>query len=439
MIGNSSTSICLASELVEVFGQSRQRSTLKTGDSVRVIHASAYFGVLLRPRVFTTFSASLLGRAAYALVFLPLFFTAESAGGSVSFAGLAVAVYGAGAGFMAPVRAWLIDKFKARTVLGALVLAFSGALGALSILGSMAAPGWTILVIAVVAGVVAPPLGPTMRVAWAKLLPDAEDRRIGLSLDAVVEELLYLGGPALAGFLLVMFAPWQVMLVPTCLVLVGGALFICTGVVSEMGSAAASITTSTRGRPLIFDPKFAALLLPAFVAGGLSGMISVVVPAAEGQVGGPGVVGVVLGVFAAGSALGGLIYGAVKLPGSPARQLITGSFLFVIAASMVAWAGDAIVLSMVLALAGLFFSPVMIIAYIAAPAVAKDHQQNAATTWVNTGHNLGSALVSGLAGILVQTYGHPAAVLFISGGAFLFVIAAQVVLSATARRTSGRA
>lgn len=403
------------------------------------IRSSAYFTVLVRPRVLATFLASLLGRAAYALVFLPLFFTAESAGGSVSFAGLAVAVYGAGAGFMAPVRAWLIDRFGARYVLGFLVFAFSGALGALSALGAIAAPAWMILVMAAVAGVVAPPLGPTMRVAWAKLLPDAEDRRVGLSLDAVVEELLYLGGPALAGFLLVWFTPWQVMLLPTCLVLVGGILFICTQVVSAMGGATTSRTTSNHSRPLIFEVKFVALLLPAFLAGGLSGMISVVVPAAESQLGGPGVVGIVLGVFAAGSAVGGLIYGAVKLPGSPVRQLLTGSFLFVIAASLVAWTSGAIVLSLVLALAGLFFSPVMIVAYIAAPAAAQAHQQNAATTWVNTGHNLGSALVSALAGILVQAYGHTNAVLLISGGALLLVVTSQIVLSTTVRQAPGRA
>ena len=397
------------------------------------IRLNAYAGVLAKPRVLATFSASLLGRAAYALVFLPLFFTAERAGGSVAFAGLAVAAYGAGAGFLAPVRAWLIDRFGARRVLGTLIVAFGAVLGFLAFLGATGGPGWTVLVTAAVAGVVAPPLGPTMRVGWAKLLPDEEDRRVGLSLDAVVEELLYLVGPAIAGLLLVWLAPWQVMMVPTVMVLIGGLLFIASRTVSEMIPSAPPAKDSARERPLVLAPRFAALLVPAFVAGGVSGMISVVVPATETQIGGPSVVGLVLGVFAAGSAVGGLLYGVLKLPGTPARQLVVGSFLFVVAASMIAWAASAVTLSLTLALAGLFFSPVMIIAYIAAPASAQAHQQNAATTWVNTGHNLGSAVVSALAGLLVQTLGSTNAVLLISGGALLLVVLAQVVLAFTAR------
>ena len=65
---------------------------------------SAYARVLARLQVRHTFLLSLTGRSAYALVFLPLFYTAQQAASSVAFAGVAIAAYGAGASFLAPAR-----------------------------------------------------------------------------------------------------------------------------------------------------------------------------------------------------------------------------------------------------------------------------------------------------------------------------------------------
>jgi len=83
-----------------------------------------------------------------------------------------------------------------------------------------------------------------------------------------------------------------------------------------------------------------------------------------------------------------------------------------------------------LVVAGPFFSPVMIVAYICAHTAGGEHQQNSATTWVNTGHNLGSATGSALAGVLIQSTGTPTAILSIG-------IAAAVLLATSAVLTRG--
>jgi MFS family permease len=193
-----------------------------------------YIDVLALPHVPLTFTTALIGRAAYALVFLPLLYAVTDATGSIALAGTAIALYGATASFLAPVRAWLIDRFGARIVLTVLVLLFGGALGALATTSWLGGPGGLLLALAAIAGTVAPPLGPTMRVAWGSLTRDSALLKKGLSFDAVVEELLYLMGPAIAGLGLAFIAPGPALFVPAVLVIVGGLLFVATPTVGSM-------------------------------------------------------------------------------------------------------------------------------------------------------------------------------------------------------------
>ena len=181
-----------------------------------------YIDVLTLPRVPTTFGTALIGRGAYALVFLPLLYAVTDATGSVGLAGIAVALYGAGASLLAPVRAWFIDRYGARRTLTVLIVVFGGTLAAIGTAALLALDGTLLIVLAAVAGSFAPPLGPTMRVAWGRLAPTEELLKKSLSFDAVVEELLWLGGPAASGIALAFIAPGIALLVPAGLVLLGG-------------------------------------------------------------------------------------------------------------------------------------------------------------------------------------------------------------------------
>ncbi len=388
----------------------------------------AYARVLARPGVRRTFLLSLIGRSAYALVFLPLFYAAQQAASSIAFAGIVVAAYGAGASFVAPARAWCIDRFGARRVLTILVLGFGSALAAIAFLSLGSGPAWAFIALSAVAGAVAPPLGPTMRVAWASLLPNAEDLKKGLSIDSVVEELLYLAGPALAGLALTVLVPGYALLIPAGLVVVGGLAFAVSAPVASMPSGAARHhPDGSRARSLVFQSRFVALLIPVLVAGGVSGMVSVTIPAAVADAGGAGMAGIALGLFAGGSAVGGLLYGALRVPGTPAAQLLALCTALVATASLVALTDNGGWLSLILALAGLFFAPVMIVAYMAAHTAADGRRQNAATTWVNTSHNFGSTIVIAATGILIQQTSVPVSTAVIGAASLVLLATGKVI------------
>ncbi|HXH36165.1 MAG TPA: MFS transporter [Plantibacter sp.] len=389
-----------------------------------------YLDVLTLPHVPLTFGVAIIGRAAYALVLLPLLYAVSDATGSIALAGVAVALYGATASFLAPIRAWFIDRYGARRVLAALTVAFGGTITTLAIAALTSDSGSLLILLAGIAGAFAPPLGPTMRVAWGRLAPTGDLLRKGLSLDAVVEELLYLAGPAAAGFALVVVAPGAALFVPAALVIVGGLLFVATPTVGGMGARDRSVPSVDRGSSLLLRPRFVGLLLPVLVAGAVSGTISVAIPVVLAEYGGSAAAGIALGLFAGGSALGGLLFGALKVPGSPARQLVVLATLLLLASSSIVAVSGVAAVSVVLAAAGLFFSPVMIVAYVAAHVAGGEHQQNAATTWVNTGHNVGAAAGSALAGVLIQSIGTAGAIIAIGAGALGLLVAS----SALARR-----
>lgn len=383
-----------------------------------------YFDVLTLPRVPVTFGSALIGRAAYALVFLPLLYAVTDATGSIAQAGAAIALYGAGASFLAPARAWFIDRFGARRILTILVVLFATAISAVAVATLFSAGGILLLALSAVAGVVAPPLGPTMRVAWPSLVPEGELLKRAMSLDAVVEELLYLAGPAVAGVALTVASPGAVLLGPAVLVLVGGLLFVSTSAVGEMGTRTRAGTSGRGQRPLILERRFLAIVLPVLIAGGLSGAVGVAVPDILAGDGGATAAGVALGCFAGGSAIGGLIFGRLRLSASPFRQLAALTLLMASVLMGLAIFSGAVAVVVILVVAGLFFSPIMIVGYMTAGTMGGEHRQNSATTWVNTGHNLGSAAGSALIGVGLQLAGAPPAIVWSIAGAVLLLLVA---------------
>ena len=392
-----------------------------------------YVDVLTLPDVPRTFLSALVARSAYALVILPLFFAVQETSGSVASAGIAVAAFGATASFLAPVRAALIDRHSRSLVLLVLALGFGGFIIALAAGALMSWPAAFMVILAALAGSVAPPVGPSMRVAWAELAPQPALLRKALSFDSVVEELLWLVGPAVAGFALAVFAPEFVLLVPAVLVISGTVMFVSSPAIRRQPPVSTIVSANTEPSPtLLRNPHFLGLLLPAIVAGLISGNLTIAVPAAFPGTGGAVAAGIVLGLFAGGSAVGGLVFGALPIVGRPRFQVIVIALVLAVLSTFVGvtagLAGSGFWMATAIVAAGLFFSPVMIVAYFGAHDFGGDTRKTESTTWVNTSHNIGAAVGSAIAGIVIQASGVPQAY-FVVGAISLAVLAAAWVLA----------
>ena len=398
------------------------------------VRNARYIDVLALPQVPRTFLSALVARSAYALVILPLFYAVQETSGSVATAGIAIAAYGATASFLAPLRAQLIDRHGRRVILLLLALGFGGFIAAMAVGALVSWTGTVMVVLAALAGAVAPPIGPSMRVAWSELAPQPLMLRKALSFDSVVEELLYLVGPAASGIALSVFAPGLVLLVPAVLVVVGTLLFVSAPAIRRERTIVVEDSTRSIRRPtLLGNPRFLGLLMPAVVAGLISGNLTIAIPAAFPGTSGAVAAGIVLGLFAGGSAVGGLIFGSLPIAGRPRFQVILIALILACVSTLVGvisgLGGNGFWMAIAIVAAGSFFSPVMIVAYFGANDFGGDTRKTESTTWVNTSHNIGGAAGSAIAGIVIQASGVPQSFFIVGALSLALLIAAWVLAS----------
>ena len=168
----------------------------------------SYAVVLRLPHARRTFAAALTGRLSYAVVPLSVMLAVTRSSGSYAVAGAVMALFGATAVFLSPARATLVDRHGPRRALVPMTAGHTVLLGLLAVAVSRpdAAPAPALGALAAAAGACVPPLGPTMRAVWTRLAPDRALLQRAYSLDGVAEELLFVTGPLLVG-VLVGFAP----------------------------------------------------------------------------------------------------------------------------------------------------------------------------------------------------------------------------------------
>lgn len=132
--------------------------------------AGSYRDVLLLPNALRTFAPALLGRLSYGLLPLSTLFAVQHSTDSFATAGAAVAAFGL-ASLSMPFKARLVDRHSQRRVLPVLAALCAAGLAATAFLGTTNAAGPALVILAGVAGLLAPPLGPSMRSNW-RLITD---------------------------------------------------------------------------------------------------------------------------------------------------------------------------------------------------------------------------------------------------------------------------
>ena len=355
----------------------------------------SYTAVLSVPHAARTFGAALVGRLSYGVVFLSLVLAVTRSSGSYPVAGAFVAVFGLTSSFLSPVRAKIIDRYGLVRALTPMAAGYAALLAAIAaVTWRPGAPHALLWVLAAAAGALTPPLGPVMRSLWSGLVTGEDLRRRAFSLDTVAEELLYVTGPLLAGLLAAVANPALGVAVSAGLVLLGSLLLVTSPFVADLHLAPAD--SRLRAVAGLAGPVLVAAAL-GLLLGGLS-LLLVAFAAREHH---PAAVAWVEAALAAGSAAGGLIYGAItwRLTGRVRLPLLaagSGALLAVAGLS-----GSLIALVAVVGLAGLFVAPALTTAYLIADETAAPAARTQAGAWVNTAFNLANAAGAGLSGLLL--------------------------------------
>ncbi|WP_306321814.1 MULTISPECIES: MFS transporter [unclassified Streptomyces] len=360
-----------------------------------------YAAVLRTPYALRTFGAALLGRLSYGTVALSLMLAVTAATGSYAVAGAVMALYGAASVLLSPLRALLIDRYGPRRALPPMALSYAALLAVFAAVAwRPGAPGPLLVALALPTGALTPPLGPTMRTVWGRMLPDRRLLQRAYSLDGVAEELLLVCGPLLVG-VLVLWAPAAFgVALSAGLVAVGTLVFVASPVVADVAGA-----PRTGGRRPAARGHVARRLRQPVVmtlgVGAALGAADLLVLAFAEERGSGGAAAWVLAALSAGSAVGGLVNGAVDWRG-PARTRLA----FLAVGLAVALAGAALApglgaLAVAAAGAGLFVAPALTTAYLIADESVDAGFRTQAGAWVNTSLNAGCSAGSAGAGLLL--------------------------------------
>ncbi|MFG3284783.1 MFS transporter [Streptomyces sp. NPDC048111] len=359
--------------------------------------SSSYAAVLRTPHAARAFGSALLGRLSYATVPLALVLAVQQGSGSYPVAGTVMALFGIGGVLLSPARAALVDRYGPRRALAPMAALHGALLGALAAACLLGSSGAVLLgTLGVAAGACVPPLGPTMRALWSELLADRRMLERAYSLDGVCEELLFVSGPLVIG-VLVQFCH------PAVGVLVGAGLVIA-GTLALIASPAVRATKPAAGRAEAPRGGVRAPWRPALVAAGVGlglGALELLVLAFADEHGRASAAPWLLAALSVGSAVGGLVNGAVHWRRPAAGRLALFAVGLAGALALAGCAPGPLALAGSLALAGLFVAPALTTAYLYADELAAPGARTRAGAWVNTAVNAGCSGASAGVGMLV--------------------------------------
>ncbi|MGW3247919.1 MFS transporter [Streptomyces sp. NPDC001070] len=379
----------------------------------------SYSAVLRTPYAFRTFGAALVGRLSYGMISLSLVLAVKGSTGSYGTAGAVMALFGMTSVLLSPARAALVDRYGPRGALTPMACAYALLLMALAAATCRSgASGVLLALLAATAGSCTPPLGPVMRTVWSALLTDRRLRQRAYSLDAVAEELLFVTGPLLVGVLVGLAVPAVGVAVSAALVLTGTLAFVSSPAVHAAGFHATPVEPAgTPGDSSATEPAgppsgrqrrgsvsgLRQVIALAAGAGVCLGAMDLLVVAFTEQQRRPGAVSWLLAALSAGSAVGGLAYGATTWRTSARKRLPLLTAAMALALAGAGMSPDLRVFAGAVTLAGLFVSPAVSTAYLIADESAAAGTRIRAGAWVNTAINAGSASGTAAVGLLIDS------------------------------------
>ena len=298
-----------------------------------------------------------------------------------------------------------------------------------------AAPLWLLCANAAAMAATVPPLGAVSAARWVSLLEHEEhDRmRTAFSLEAVANSVVFLVGPV------VVSALGAYGNASVGILTAAGLIFLASTFLAVQRRTAPSYhrggadEREPTGFRRLFSPAFAVLLVLNVCIGLYFGSMQVGVASFTTGLGVPHAAPVILAAAGCAGVLGGTVYGALSIRGSPQLHLLVTSValglfgIVVVLASTVTQLGVAVVLTEVL------IPPTLALFNVLLERTVPRRVITQAFSWMGAGSAAGSAFAAAVAGGLADAYG--------GGSTFLLILVGattMVVLAATLLRQSGR-
>jgi len=362
------------------------------------------------------------GRLPSSMVPLALLLMVQERTGSYAVAGGVSATYGIATAVIAPVLGRLADRRSPRLVLLAQSALYPLLLAAVAAVVLSAAAVPLMLAAAAAVGASTPLVSGTVRALWSRV--DPRVRPTAYALDATATELVFVAGPTLVAALTLLASP-SIALAVAGVLGVAGAVGIATSapmrawqpIVGPRRPPLATVTTPGMPRVLLSGTAL------MFGIGGLE----VAVPAFADAAGTPGMSGLLLAVWALGSAGGGLWFGARVVSASLPRQYRWCLLGVTIGLAPLAAVSSPWVLGALLFLGGTAIAPTLTVQSSLVGSMAPASAVTEAFTWLSTVTFGASAIGAAVGGALIESSAGVAGALLMATGAAALAVAVTLL------------
>jgi MFS family permease len=329
---------------------------------------------------------------------LVLYAAAET--GSTATAGALVAAFAA-ASALAPARGRVVDR-RGPPALVAFSLGCAAAVLALVGAAALDAPRPVLVLLAGLAGLSAPPLGPFTRSVWGLVLREREQRlQRAYALDSAGEEAALIVSP-LAVALVIALASTRAALVVAALGLLAATIAAAR---SRLAADLAPAAAAPRGRVRLPGPLWLvfASLVPTAAA---LGAIDVAVPAAAREHGSATTAGVLLAAMAIGTVTGSLLAGRRQWRWAASHRMIVLQVLMALGVALSAVAASELwLLGAALVVPGAVLGALFMSLYMLVDRLAPEGSGTRTFAWLVTANNGGLAIGAAIAGAVSERAG----------------------------------
>ena len=356
-----------------------------------------YLSLLKTRGVARIMAAQLVARFPNGMLSLAFLLHIEHIAGTYFAAGLVLAATSIGQAIAGPLTSRWMGVWGMRRVLVLTMIVCAAAVGTIAL--APALPIGLYMAIGFVSGLSTPPIQPAVRTIYPKMVNSRQLTPL-FSLDASAQEVIWVLGPVITTFLAIQVSTVLAILVALAFLVGGGIWFISS---PEVGRV--RIPRSKRNLGAVLKkPAVLLATTTGFLLVGACAAVEAGVVSAFGDSGPQA--GVVLGLFAAGSLIGGLALGHIPIgPWALARRM----FAIFVGMSLAAASLNFWWLSVTLLIAGVGIAPALAVMFAIVSSSVRFSETAEAYGWVGTGQLIGAAIGSAVAGFLIDTFDAPGA------------------------------
>jgi predicted MFS family arabinose efflux permease len=251
-----------------------------------------------------------------------------------------------------------------------------------------------------------PSLGSMVRARWSGLLADSP-RQLGTAyaLESVVDEVIFVIGPAMVTLLATEVQPAAGVITATVLCVAGTLTLAAQTGTEPAAHPAVKRTAGEKPGPRL-PASGLATLAPAFVfIGSMFASIDVSTVAFAQQHGHKPLAGFLLGTYALGSAIGGIWYGSRSWRAPLERRFVI-TLCMTVAGVATFWSLPGLLpLDLVIFFAGMTMAPTLIAGFGLIVRQSPPGRRTEGMTWLSSAVSVGVAAGSAIAGHLVDAGG----------------------------------